>query len=151
MYGISFPNPAGIFPFESFRLTVEIMNYAKGDLLGDLVGSMPTVYIGEMYINFGLYGLILASIMFGFALQTLDILFVRSLLVSKSVIFSSLYIYMIYYFSQFAETGISGIIVDTNFYMVLFISFIYCLINRCNLRGHGKKEGLSRYKCASSR
>lgn len=151
LYGTSFPNPAGIFPFESFRLTVEIMNYAKGDLLGDLVGSMPTVYIGEMYINFGLYGLALASLMFGFILQTLDILFVRYLLVNKSVLVSSLYIYMIYYFSQFTETGISGIIIDTDLYIVLFISFVYCLINRYNLRRYGKKKGLPCYKCTSCR
>lgn len=58
---------------------------------------------------------------------------------------------MIYYFSQFTETGISGIIIDTDLYIVLFISFIYCLINRYNLRRYGKKKGLPCYKCTSCR
>lgn len=151
LYGTSFPNPAGIFPFENFRLTVEIMNYAKGDLLGDLVGSMPTVFIAELYVNFGVIGMVLGGILFGFLLQSLDIVIVTYMLRSKTVLASSLYVFLVYYFSEFAETGISGIIVDANLYLVLLIAFCYYITTNYKfLIINEKSANMSCNKCSSS-
>lgn len=53
--GTSFPNPGGLLPFENFRLAVELMNWARPDVANrGIVGSAPTIFIGEAYANFGL-------------------------------------------------------------------------------------------------
>ena len=54
LLGRSLPNPRGIFPWEHYRLTVEVMNIVhKGLAEQGIVGSMPTFFWGEMYANFG--------------------------------------------------------------------------------------------------
>lgn len=67
IYGTSFPNPAGIFPFEWRRITVEIMEFANPELVKlGIVGTMPTVFFADWFINFGplmaLFSMILLEI-----------------------------------------------------------------------------------------
>lgn len=128
LYGVSFPNPAGLLPFEHFRLTVEIMDYAKG--AGDVVGSMPTVFIGEMYANFGLIGVCLSAILVGFVLQSIDIAFWKKMSDNKTVLNSALYIYLMIYCSRFTISGVSGIIVDTDLYFIAILTIWYIVRKR---------------------
>lgn len=129
LLGTSFPNPGEIFPFEHFRLTVEIMNYARGGMLGDLVGSMPTIFLGELYANFGfLFGVVIPAFFFGFMIQLLDTLFICKMNRDKTPLVCSIYLFLVYYFSEFAETGISGLIIDENLYAVAFVSAMYLMV-----------------------
>jgi len=129
LLGASFPNPGGILPFEHFRLTVEIMNYARGEMLGDLVGSMPTVFIGELYANFGfLFGVVISAFFFGFMLQLLDTLFICKMNRDKTPLVCTIYLFLVYYFSDFAETGISGLIIDVHLYAIAFVSVMYLMV-----------------------
>ena len=130
LYGRSFPNPAEILPFKHFNLTVEIMNYAMGDL-GGVVGSMPTVFLGELYINFGFVCMLLGSCIFGFVLGSLDIFFISGLCKNKNIFTSTIYVFLIKYFSRFAGGGgIWSIIIDEHFIVSIFvILFLYMLSN----------------------
>jgi len=130
LYGRSFPNPAGLLPFMHFNLPVEIMNYAMGDL-GGVVGSMPTVFLGELYINFGFMCMLLGACFFGFVLGSLDIFFISSLCKNKNIFISTVYIFLIKYFSKFAGGGgIWSIIIDEHFIVsIVIILFLYMLSN----------------------
>ena len=130
LYGRSFPNPAGVLPFTHFNLPVEIMNYAMGDL-GGIVGSMPTVFLGELYINFGFVCMLLGACFFGFVLGSLDIFFISLLCKNKNIFISTIYIFLIKYFSKFAGGGgIWSILIDEHFIVSIFvILFLYMLSN----------------------
>ena len=123
LYGTTFPNPAGIFPFDHFKLTFIIMEYAHGIQASG--GSMPTAFIGEMYANFGYIGVIISSVFWGYVLQSLDFFFLKRLSVSKFCIYSGMYIFMIDYLSGFTISGISSIITDTRIYLVVILYLIY--------------------------
>lgn len=123
LWGASFPNPGGLLPFTSVRLTVLMMNY--GFDTGDVVGSMPTVFLGEMYANFGVIGMIISSVVVGFLLQSLDNLFFRKFAKNKTVILCSIFVFLTNYFSKYTESSISNVFVDVNIYVVLLIYFIY--------------------------
>lgn len=123
LYGSSFPNPGGIFPFEHFSLTKELSTYVNGT--SDVVGSMPTVFIGEMYSNFGVIGIVISSITLGFILQTLDIFFWVKMSIRKSVLISTIYIFMITYLYRFTFSGVSGVFFDANIYFVLLLTFLF--------------------------
>lgn len=130
LYGVSFPNPAGLLPFKHFNLSVEIMNYAMGDL-GGVVGTMPTIFLAELYVNFGFVWMLLGTCFFGFILGSLDILFILRLCKDKNIFISTIYIFLIKYFSKFAGTGgIWSIIIDEHFIVSIFmILFLYMLSN----------------------
>lgn len=139
LWGLTFPNPAGILPFEHFRLTVEIMNYARG-FEGDTVGTMPTVFIGEMYSNFGVIGIILSSIIVGFFLQTLDIFFWRKMSLRKSALWATLFVYLMIHCYHYTISSISGIIIDTSLYFVAFITYWYMRRERHYLNTHNRQK-----------
>lgn len=79
LLGRSFPNPRGIFPWEHYRLTVEMMNKMTPELASiGVVGSAPTVFWAEAYANFGIFGLIIFSFIVGIVLQTAQNMTIRS-------------------------------------------------------------------------
>ncbi|OOE37585.1 hypothetical protein BZG06_16505, partial [Salinivibrio kushneri] len=58
LLGRTFPNPGGLLPYEPYRYTVEVMNWQFPSIVGSgIVGSMPTVFWGESYANFGFIGI----------------------------------------------------------------------------------------------
>lgn len=130
LYGLSFPNPAGLLPFKHFNLSVEIMNYAMGDL-GGVVGTMPTVFLAELYVNFGFVCMLVGACFFGFILGSLDIFFISRLSKNKNIFISTIYIFLIKYFSKFAGTGgIWSILIDEHLIVSVFvILFLYMLSN----------------------
>src|SRR5690606_21203802 len=67
LLGRSFPNPKGIFPWEPYPVTVEVMNFMNPKIIGTgVVGSAPTVFWADMYANFSFGGILLSSIIVGF-------------------------------------------------------------------------------------
>jgi len=66
LLGRSLPNPMGILPFEHYNLTVEVMNIVQPwHLEMGVVGTMPTFFWGEMYANFGYFGVVLPPLIVG--------------------------------------------------------------------------------------
>ena len=141
LYGTSFPNPGGIFPFEHFRLPVEVMNYARR-YDSDVVGTMPTIFIGEMYSNFGIVGIIVSAVLVGFILQAIDILFWKRMNNSKGVLLSTIFIYLIIHCYHYTISGVSGVLFDTNLYTILFLALWYYK----RTRNFDKKHLLKQYE-----
>lgn len=78
LHGRSLPNPMGIFPWQPYNLTTEVM-YWKFPRFADLgiVGSSPTTFWGEGYANLGTAGVILASVYLGTFIATSQHVFDR--------------------------------------------------------------------------
>jgi hypothetical protein len=122
IYLASLPNPAGIFPFETRRITVEVMNFAQPwHIKAGLVGSMPTVFFVEWFISFGTLMALFSMILWGFILQAVDIYFITKLAKKKTLFLLVLFIYMINYFGGYAGTGYMGIIIDTKLVIPIIV------------------------------
>jgi len=131
LYGTSFPNPAGIFPFEWRRITVEIMEFGFPELVElGIVGSMPTVFFADWFINFGPIMALFSMILLGFILQIIDIVFISYLSNYKSLLMSALFVFMIRYFAKFAGTGYQGLLIDTNLYFMIFVVFLIIFLRK---------------------
>jgi len=131
IYGTSFPNPAHIFPFEWRRITVEVMEFAHPELVQmGIVGSMPTIFFADWFINFGPYMALFSMILFGFMIQMVDIYFITKLAKYKSLLFSVLFVFLINYFGNFAGGTFIGIITDTNWIFPVFIMLLLIAIKQ---------------------
>ena len=114
LLGRSLPNPRAIFPFEHYELTKEIMawhspfSYKKG-----IVGSMPTVYWGEMYANFGFLGVLIPPFFVGYILYGLNI--ILSCL-QKNPLSIALLVWLLMHLKTLSGTSLSGFLLDS--YMV---------------------------------
>ncbi|MBO1511770.1 O-antigen polymerase [Metabacillus bambusae] len=73
LLGRSFPNPGGIFPWENFSITTEVMNFMNPAMIeAGVVGSAPTVFWADMFANFGIGGIILSSLLVGVILYLIQ-------------------------------------------------------------------------------
>ena len=123
LLGRSFPNPRDVFPFQHFRLTQEIMAWHNPALsLNGIVGSMPTVFWGEMYANFGFFGVPISSLLVGFGLYSLNAVLLRF---KKTPMFIGLYVWLLMHFKTLSGTGLSNFMLDT--YMALIIMAFFGL------------------------
>jgi len=131
LYGTSFPNPAHIFPFEYRRITVEVMEFAHPELVElGIVGSMPTVFFADWFINFGPLMALFSMVLLGFILQITDIYFISKLAKHKSLLLSVVFIYMINYFGRYAGTSFTGIIIDTGWIFPVFIILMIMVLRQ---------------------
>jgi oligosaccharide repeat unit polymerase len=123
LFGRSFPNPRDIFPFEVFKITKEIAAWYKpGMEYQGVVGSMPTIFWGEMYANFGFFGVPMSSFLVGFGLYWLNAILFRF---KKTPIHTALYVWVLMHFQTLAQTGLSGFMIDI--YMVTIILTFFVL------------------------
>jgi oligosaccharide repeat unit polymerase len=110
LLGKSFPNPRGIFPWEPYRLTVEVMNMVNPSLESmGIVGSMPTFFWGEMYANFGYLGILIPPFFVGYVVYAINILIFR---LPMSPLVLSIFVYVILYIENISGTGLSGYIIN---------------------------------------
>lgn len=124
--GLSLPNPRHIFDFEHVKISVEIMEFVRPELKDiGVVGSMPAVFWADWFINFGVYTIFISMILFGFLIQSLDILFIAYIKNKKSILILALFIYILFYFKRYITTTYFGIIFDPN--IILPIIFIVSL------------------------
>lgn len=119
LWGRSFPNPGGLLLFEPYNLTQEVHDlifpYFKEQ---GIVGSMPTIFWGEMYANFGYMGVIIPPFFIGFFLYGLNILLYR---LPMTPFFFSVYIWIILHYKNITVTSLSGFIIDTNIFIVILL------------------------------
>lgn len=110
----TFPNPGGLLPHESVRYTVEIMNWKfPGNMERGVVGSMPTVFWGEAYLNFGFLGIPVVAFVMGCIVAAISFLVSRLELNAISIGFST---WVILHLKALGMTGFSGFLYD--FYLV---------------------------------
>jgi oligosaccharide repeat unit polymerase len=128
LLGTSFPNPGGILPYQPYALTREIHNWANpSGIANGIVGSMPTVFWGEAYANFGYAGLIFVPFLVGFLVYVVDI-FVSK--IADTPLKIGFYVWVILHYKNLAITGFSGFIID--FYMVLILFILLGILALSN-------------------
>lgn len=129
LYGTSFPNPMGIFPYEPVKLTVLVMEWVSPELakLG-IVGTMPTVFWAEIYANFGLILIAPISFFVGFVLRLLDGIILKFRLLPLSM---GYYVWVILYFKNLSVTSFSNFIFNIS---LIFITLAFIFISTKNFK-----------------
>jgi hypothetical protein len=118
-------NPMSIFPFESYNIAQEVMAwYNDSQLVTGIVGSMPTIFWGELYANFGFYGIIFFTPIIGFILYVIDVYVSAFKLTPASI---ALYVWLCMYFFNLNGTGITNYLFDI---YLFFIVLVYLFITK---------------------
>jgi len=126
-YGLTLPNPGGLFDFIPYRYTVEVANYVNPSLFErGIVGSMPTVFWGEAYINWGVGGVIFVSFIVGVVVALLD--YILSVLNVNSFTVG-VYVWMVLFIKDLSVTGFSSIFINIYLYAVITL-FIFIVMLR---------------------
>ncbi|WP_417326343.1 O-antigen polymerase [Halarcobacter sp.] len=129
--GATLSNPAGIFPFHHLPISLEIMNFAHPEFLEvGIVGSMPVVFFGDWFINFGWSWALFSMILFGFLIRVIDILIIKKMNKVNTGILLSLYVYFIFFFKSFSVTTFFGIYVNPNFVLPIILTVLLLLIEK---------------------
>ncbi len=126
LLGLSMPNPGGIFPWEPFRLTVEVMNIVFPNNNG-VVGSMPTFFWGEMYANFSYLGILIPPVFIGILLYWFNFQFIR---LQSSPLIVAAFVWFVLHFRILSGTGLSKYFLDINAFFMCFILTIFFLFCR---------------------
>ena len=89
----------------------------------DVVGSMPTVYWGEMYANFGLAGILVVPFFVGLFLYWINSLIYK---IQQGPLVIALYVWLIMHLSNLSQSSLSGyfFFYDTYLIVTLFFYFI---------------------------
>src|SRR5690606_5148442 len=129
LLGKSLPNPKGIFPWEHYNITVEVMNYISPSLAEkNIVGSAPTVFWAEMYANFAVGGIIISSILVGSALFFIQLVILR---LPMNPIIVGMYTWIVLYLKNLTLTGLSTFIINIDFVVVLFVGILLSIVTGC--------------------
>lgn len=119
LLGRSFPNPGGLFPWETYRLTIEVNNIVYPEFKKQgIVGSMPTFFWGEMYANFGYLGIIIPPFFIGVFLYWFNLQLFR---LSMSPLIIAFFLWFVIHFQSLALSGLSKFIININGVIILFI------------------------------
>ncbi len=124
LYGTSFPNPGGIFPWEPISISQLVALIVLGK--SETIGSIPTFFWGEMYANFGTIGVFITPFFVGLVLFFVESVF-RKFRFSAFV--TSIYIWSILHYKDLAMTGLSSFVFDFYAFMVFSLIVIVLLIN----------------------
>lgn len=121
LWGRSLPNPRGIFPWESYNLTVEMAEVLHGDIVSEVVGSAPTAYWAEIYANFGALAPVIIAPLVGFYVYAIHLLTNK---LRPSPIKSALVCWCALHFMNLAVSGISGYLLDSNLILILMATAV---------------------------
>jgi len=136
MMGASFPNPGGIFPYTPVRYTVEVMNWVFPSLRATgVIGTMPTVFWGESYANFGPIGVPVIAILMGSLVAAINYLVLK---IELKPITIGFYIWLILELKNLAETGFSSYIYNISV-LAMFAVIIFVLAAKGNVKFRGSK------------
>jgi oligosaccharide repeat unit polymerase len=123
LYGSTFPNPGGILPFQPYNLTVELMNFVHpGHHDSGVVGTMPAIYWGELFANFGYLGVLIVSPFVGLMLFFINWLVYR---LNFNPLNTALFAWLLVHYKNLSLTSLSNFLIDFN---LLFIIAAYLII-----------------------
>jgi hypothetical protein len=112
LYGASFPNPGGIFPYVPFNIAVEVLNLVQPwNLNSGIVGSMPAMYWGELYANFELILLFIIPPIIGLFLYIINWLIFK---IKFDALSAAYFAWMLMHYRDLSITSVSGFIFDIN-------------------------------------
>jgi len=116
LMGKSFPNPGGILPYEPISLTRYVYNIVFPQ--SKIEGSMPTVFFGEIYANFGYYIMFLSVLLLGLILQSVQIYFIRR---PKTILSVSFMAFLVIYVKNLTATSLFQVF---NIFLLILIFLI---------------------------
>ena len=111
LYGRSFPNPGGLFPWEPYRLTEEVMAWVYPHDDG-VVRSAPTIFWAELYANFGVPGVVIVPPFVGFALYLLALYVSR---LPDGPVKTGYLVWLLLHFKNLAVSSFSNFVIDIYF------------------------------------
>lgn len=127
LHGRTFPNPGGLMPFLPFSLSKEVMNIVNpSGIEGGVVGSMPTVFWGEAYANFGLLGILFVPFVMGMLVCTIDLFLTRF---KNSPLKIGFYVTLMLHYSNLSSTGFAGYIIDISAVTLFCIATLLIFIS----------------------
>tara|TARA_B100000609_G_C17092046_1_gene369831 strand:- start:129 stop:650 length:522 start_codon:yes stop_codon:yes gene_type:complete len=122
--GRSMPNPANLFPFESYNLTKEISLWAfPEDRKAGISGSMPAFFWGEFYANFGVLAALLGSAIIGFLLRIIDYAIDNR---GNNPLIIALSSWVIIHFAELSSTGFTTYLLDV--YLIFSTVVVFTLV-----------------------
>lgn len=140
LYGSSMPNPGGIFPFTPFDLTINVMNFIYPEhYQSGVVGTMPAIYWGEIYANFGWLAVLIAPAFIGIALCLVNYFISR---VKKTPMSLAFFVWLLLHYKNLSITSLSSFLFDLQLYLIIFI-YILLAMPRC---GGGGAVAIKRNK-----
>ncbi len=128
LLGGSFPNPMGLLPHVPIPLTQLVMNYSGYNEVGEslgVIGTMPYMFWGEMYANFGYIGILLSLFFASCVFIYFDFIFFTK--AKKSLIYLVFYCYLIIHYKDMSVTGLFSFIFDFNLFLIFLIVLIFRL------------------------
>jgi hypothetical protein len=122
LYGATFPNPGGIFPFTPYDLTVEVMNFVQPEhYQSGVVGTMPAIYWGELFANFGYWGVLTIPIIVGFGLYLINWFVYR---LKFNPINAALFAWLLIHYKNLSITSLSMFVFDFNLILIILAYLI---------------------------
>jgi hypothetical protein len=122
LYGASFPNPGSIFPFIPYNLTVEVMNFVQPEHYDTgIVGTMPAIYWGEVFANFGYWGVLIIPIFVGFILYFINWYLYILKFNPLSV---ALFAWLLIHYKNLSITSLSMFVFDINLILIILAYLI---------------------------
>ncbi len=121
LLGATFPNPGGILPYEPVPITQELMVWRNPSQPSDVVGSLPTVFWVEAYINFGIVGILYVSFLIGFIAYLLNIILLR---LDNNFLTLAFYVWIILFVKDLSQSFFSDYLINIYF---VFTSLIFLL------------------------
>lgn len=119
LLGRTLPNPGSVLPFIPFDLTGELMDFFyPEDKLRGIVGSMPAVYWGEAYANFGWWGVTLIPPLIGFYLYFIN---KKLFNCNYDAINIALFVWVLIHYKNLAITSFSNYLIDLPLAIILLI------------------------------
>ncbi|WP_162015502.1 hypothetical protein [Acidovorax sp. 210-6] len=130
LYGATIPNPGGILPYTPVRYTVDVMNWVFPSLASrGVVGSMPTVFWGESYANFGPFGIPVIAFFMGLIVSKINSYILGMRLNGVIVGF---YVWIILEIKNISESGFGAYIYNIQIISMLFLVFVLLRFGRKN-------------------
>jgi len=132
-HGTTFPNPGGLLPFTPYELTKNVMNIVNpADSANGVVGTMPTIFWGEAYANFGVLGVVVVSLCVGTYVKFLDNVFNSIRLTAVSI---SFYTWLIMHLKDLSVTGFSDYVFDVRLVILAFIiTSVYLIVYKLRFK-----------------
>jgi hypothetical protein len=128
LYGLSFPNPGGIFAFDPFPLTKYISNIIfPMNIRNGLIGSAPSVFWAEIYANFGVMGIPIFAFMVGFSLRSLDLYIDRWQTSSAKI---ATYVILSWHYRTLTGSSISNFLFDSTLFAIIVIAIILISVRK---------------------
>ena len=117
--GEALPNPGGFTPFGGFDLDRFVQREIRGVGNNGLVGTSPTIYWGNLYANFGFWGVIIAPFLAAF------VVFAYQSLISicvQSEIYDALLIWFAFKVKIIAMGSLNQLFINIDFVLLFLLA-----------------------------